>query len=61
MRTSLEFVLGSVCKERGLTRSQFDALSDDEQIDLVAHYLAEQQIAKWEAYRDVMSIRNRQR
>lgn len=60
MRTSPEFLFGSVCKERALTRAQFDALSDEEQIDMVAHYLAEQQLAKWQNYRDVMSIRNQQ-
>ena len=52
----MEFVLGSVCKEHGLTRAQFDFLSDEAQIDLVAHYLADQQLAKWQAYRHEASM-----
>ena len=56
MLTSLEFLLGSVCKEHGLTRAQFDFLSDEAQIDLVAHYLADQQLAKWQNYRHEASI-----
>lgn len=56
MLTSMEFVLGSVCKERGLTRAQFDFLSDEAQIDLVAYYLADQQLVKWQTYRHEASM-----
>ncbi len=59
MLTSMEFVLGSVCKEHGLTRAQFDSLSDEAQIDRVAHYLADQQIAKWQNYRDAAQMQQR--
>lgn len=58
MRVSLEFTLGAVCKERGLLRSQFDALGEDEQIDLVAQYLAEQQLQRWGNYRDAKRMAN---
>lgn len=59
MRTSLEFVLNAVCKDRGLTRVAFDALSDTEQEEMVAHYLAEQQIAKWDNYRQAYALRQK--
>lgn len=59
MRTSLEYVLEAVCKDRGLVRGAFDALSDTQQEEMVAHYLAEQQIAKWQNYRDAIRARSK--
>lgn len=59
MRVTEGFILEATCKDRGLTRAQFDALSDTEQEELVAYYLAEQQIAKWENYRQAYPLKNK--
>lgn len=59
MRTTLAFVIEAVCKDRGLTRAAFDALSDTAQEEMVAHYLAEQQIAKWDNYRQAYALRQK--
>lgn len=57
MRVTEAFILEAACKDRGLTRAQFDRMGDTEQEELVAHYLAEQQIAKWQNWRDAMAFK----
>ena len=52
MEIGLAYILGMVLREHGLTRTAFDRLPDEEQEDLIAHYIAGQKIQAWQAYRD---------
>lgn len=56
----MEFVVETVCKDRGMLRRQFDALGDHEQEELVAYHLADQKLQKWQNYRDARAVLNRQ-
>lgn len=56
METSVEFIMGEMLASRMLTQREFDRLSDDEQIDMLAHYMAKQQLTRWQNYRSWLQI-----
>ncbi|MNL43969.1 hypothetical protein D3C87_1665100 [compost metagenome] len=58
LRTSMEYVVGMVLREWKITRQAFDALSDEEQEDMVAHYLAGMRLQRWQNYRDWYRMQN---
>lgn len=62
LKTSLEYVIGMVLREWKMTRREFDAEPDDHQEEMLAHYLAEQRLLRWQNWRDwqrVQSVRGR--
>lgn len=58
LKTSLEYLLGSVAKDWGMTRAEFDNLPVEEQERHAAHYLATAQIQKWQNHRDKLRVAN---
>jgi hypothetical protein len=52
MNIGIEYIVGMVLREWRMSRAEFDRLYYGEQEDMIAHYLAGQQIQKWQSYRD---------
>ena len=51
MLTGIEFIVETMLEERGLTRRAYDDLPDWDQERMLGHYLAKQQLVKWQNYK----------
>lgn len=59
LKTSLEYVIGMVLREWKMTRRQFDlGVPDEDQEDMIAHYLAGLCLQRWQNWRDWMRLKS---
>lgn len=59
MDVSLEYVISLAIRQAGLIRAQFDALPGDQQEDIIALYLAEQNVSAWQNRREILRMKTR--